>query len=162
MNEVKFIPGYHPSFMEQFNKLTEAYISNKVNPFESCGCFVGNLLNRHTKWHYVKPSCTVMTFGMATRSPNADELEIGNKVLREQSNGLYTGREIEQLEKSFMRGLGDYGGVMSWKQPSATAEQLLFRNFSTTLDLLRQVHISKGEIIEERPVFNKRQLQLTT
>ena len=164
---IKFIPGVHPSYKEQFDKLTRAYISNKVNPWDECACFVGNLLNNEGIW-------STMRFG------NADEIISGasepirvfpngfltctdvmkaENCIDKESAGLYTPEEICQLENMFIGVIVKSGGnYMAWQhnEIETADEQSLFTAFSKTLDLLKQIHLSKGEIIDEVPEFKRR------
>jgi len=124
------------TYKEQFDKLTRAYISGEVIPKECKACFVGNLLNKTREWAVkrfldkTKPLYTWSAY-------NAFDLD--------PEYNFYTMMEICLMENNFMRKyIGD--------------EDALFIAFESTLELLKQIHISKGEVIDEVPVFKKRQL----
>jgi len=140
-----------PTYQEQFNKLTEAYISNKVDPYYGCGCFVGNLLNGKGNWELGREMLIWHRSKEYGYQISPKGLHHTLLVLQEECDSLYTPREIFELEKKFLRcynSLKDQDGE----------EEALFKAFETTLDLLKEIHISKGEIIDTIPVFTKRQL----
>src|SRR5258706_548549 len=42
--EKKKIMTHIPTYKEQFDKVTEAYINGTLEPYRSCACFIGNML----------------------------------------------------------------------------------------------------------------------
>ena len=151
-----------PTYKEQFDKLTEAYIHNKVEPYTACACFVGNLLNRTSNW--------ISGRGMAAgetmedwnikhpRAPLSQELVekatyVSQQSITENSGGLYTLREIIDLEKVFLDALEG-----NCSEDDNSYEEYLFKAFELTLAKLKEIHESKGEIVDAPPVFIKRQL----
>lgn len=131
-----------PSYNEMFNKITEAYISGKLEPCNSCACFIGNMLNGKYGW--------------------ADKRILSNPIIAlkpdeyETVFGFYTMSEIVSMEENFLHTIN-----LSDGQKSNKYEDTLFMAMETTLDMLKSIHESKGEIIDEAPVFTKRQLQTT-
>lgn len=148
-------------YASQFNKLTEAYIRNEVNPMTNCNCFVGNLLNNRPKWaaHRFFPRILRVNPESLYRT-KFTSLKSINYILEEQTNSFYTPSDILLLERMFLKTFLLSGGneVADWYNPLETDEDALFVAFEKTLDLLKEIHISKGEIIEEVPTFVKRQL----
>ena len=139
-----------PTYQEQFNKLTEAYIRNKVNPYWGCARFVGNLLNNNGDWEIgreLKVSCQKPDYDYSIKSGNCI-----SSVLKKECNNLYDAIDIFELEKKFLR---SYNTSLA---EGIDREDALFKAFEVTLDLLKQIHISKGEIIDQEPVFKKRTL----
>lgn len=140
-----------PTYKEQFDKLTRAYINNEVKPFDHCACFIGNLLNGKDEWFHCK-----MMLGRI--NPEKEEYDIGKQVIDEESNGLYTPEEIIDLEYTFMCEYQDGDG----HRCDSVSEERLFTAFENGLEHLKQIHISKGENIEEQFEFKKRELVLNT
>lgn len=146
------------SYKNQFNKLTSAYIAGKVDPYSSCGCFVGNLLNNTRDW----VSARSLDFKV---TEDQTDKTISKKCVDEESNNSYSLQEIYDLERIFLRTYkennGDYYAFDSIRGTGATKqdEDALFIAFEKTLEYLKQLHISKGEVIDETPVFNKRAFQ---
>lgn len=142
-----------PTYAEQWQKLTEAYVNDRVNAYEPCCCFVGNLLNGTDGWEACRKSSdgwgmevyrhpfVSLTLFDDTTSMYVD----GRESIELHSNGLYKPIDIIQLEQLFLR---TYNTTKN--------EESLFKAFCVTLDLLKQIHISKGEVIDETPVFTKR------
>lgn len=136
------------TFKQQFDKLTEAYIRGEVYPYEPCACFVGNLLNRTSDW------CTrggIIWKELYFHDESSEE-QMKRAVLRE-SGGFYTIHEIHLLEQTFLMNIRTN---REWNEP--LYEEQLFKAFEKTLDLLKQIHESKGEIVEPFQ-FTKRQPQ---
>jgi hypothetical protein len=71
------------------------------------------------------------------------------------------------LEALFLHTYTNYGGgrfiLCDSGHITEADEEALFKAFSVTLDLLRDIHIAKGENLdqEEVPTFTKRVLQTT-
>jgi hypothetical protein len=155
----------YPTFKQQYDKLTSAYIANKVNPWNDCACFVGNLLNGNSNWH------------------KARHLEPGEYVpkdvsicLREEAGNLYHFTHIINMEKIFLDEVnsGTYpnAGYLSPnyypngvcieeaepKNQHPNYENALWSAFVKTLDYLKQVHIESGEDVDGEFEFKKRDL----
>lgn len=122
-----------PTFKEQFDKITTAYFNNELQPIWSECCFIGNLLNGNRDWCYLKP-----LWGDTYHQKALD-------CLKNEANNFYTAKEILAMEGTFMKGTKE------------DDEESLFAAMDRTLDMLRKIHESKGEIIEDFE-FKKRQL----
>jgi hypothetical protein len=140
------------SYQDQWNKLTTAYVNGKVQPQDPCCCFIGNLLNNASGWIGCRTS-----FGQTYASPNITLFpresglisERGLECIQKQSGGLYTPKDIIAMEQLFLRTVNQPGDY----------EENLFKAFCVTLDLLKDIHIAAGEVIDESPVFVKRELK---
>lgn len=136
-----------PSFKQQFDKLTEAYIRGEVNAFTGCECFNGNLENRTTQWTEVKGGKNII-------SPNVN----------------YTGLQYTEMEHAFMEPIRVFlrrnvhsGSSKTWIDDynkssvvNADYEAALFQGFQDAIEILRQIHISRGEEVDDR-AFVKRE-----
>lgn len=129
------------TYSQQFNKLTQAYIRGEVNPYHPCHCFVGNLLNNTDEWRHGRE-----TYGSVTEF--LKHYILAQESISEESSGLYTVEDIVALEETFMNRVGYHH-----------SEDELFHAFDATLDHLKKIHISKGENVDETPLFKKRKLQ---
>lgn len=161
------------TFKQQFDKLTEAYIRGEVNPNSPCACFVGNLLNRSTMWSNGRIYTMLINERLEPslcRPLSYDHLNSVIESIKHHSEGLYTLDEILSLEQRFMISYLDGGGSEK-DDPIYDAdidsesvfikpinEDALFVAFEKTLELLKQIHESKGEIVEPFE-FTKRQPQ---
>lgn len=153
-----------PTYQQQWQKLTTAYMNNEIEPNIDCACFVGNLLNRSNEWS--KGRYLGEGFSRCNVNPKLRTSELGNmvQVLKVQSNNLYTPMDIIELEKCFLKTYFDNGGTPddyvdeAWHIHSLK-EDALFIAFEKTLDLLKSIHEKKGEVIDTPPQFQKRILQ---
>lgn len=152
------------NFKKAFDHLTEAYIKGDVNPFNNCNCFVGNLLNQDHSW-----SCGrvfLEDFGQpvwdekAARSGYFASECFVQTVLNSKVQGFYSPKDILELEGTFLATYLNNGGnqnAFSEGPVTATDEEALFRAFEVTLDLLKHIHESKGENVDQF-VFTKREV----
>lgn len=149
------------TYKQQFDRLTEAYISGKVNPMLCEACFVGNLLQaKDNRW-----ADSRQIFGEVTN--NETWYHSGSKAILLLSDNQYTIKNIVDLEKTFFVGiLGTDFKSLSVAQTMILKGELrcreyedrLFKGFEMALELLKQIHIEQGEVIDETPVFVKREL----
>ncbi len=161
------------NYSQAFNKLTEAYIKDEVNPFSSCNCFVGNLLDNSNKWAHNREYQEVIN----------KKFKITSCVTENKTFDNYTMQEIVKLERMFLityikfgkreefcenEDEFNYGKETdffskdeTWENVSKIQEDALFKAFEKTLDLLKDIHKNKGEDIDNQfiPEFKKRELQ---
>ena len=156
------------TFKQQFDKLTEAYIKGEVEPYDSCGCFVGNLLNKTNDWI----GCLAGERGQGKGEIimqnhwgfNREEFDLALEVIK--ING-YTPRQISMLENCFMHNITKHINTQSAFRFNTSyvdmldahpdKEDIIFNAFSKTLDLLKEIHESKGEVVDKIE-FKKREL----
>jgi hypothetical protein len=151
------------SFKTQYDKLSEAYIHNKVEPYYDCACFIGNLLGGRGSWSIIR------RFNHRGKSelvcPSSSSYIYGEQFIIEGSDNTYTCEEILQMENLFLETLETstvgniqvtcYNTDLVKEHPNY--EDALFKAFCVTLDLLKQIHESKGEVVDEF-TFTKREL----
>jgi len=125
----------NPTFKEQYDKIVTAYLKNELNPMSCRACFVGNLLNNNNAW---------AGYGL-----NAEE------CIQKEVNGFYSVVDIRRLESEFM-----LTNKHVWYSPNGNIldENYLYDAMERTLLVLKQIHESKGEIVEDYQ-FTKRELQ---
>ena len=158
------------NYKQQYDKLTEAYIKNEVTPWSPCNCFVGNLLNNNCQW--VKGRSIPYTNGTMKnnlingyKNLEIDNYKVINECIKSEAKGYYTSEEIISLESRFM---STYLENLDVDTSSINEllllinEDALFLAFEAALDLLKYIHISKGENIEEQFTFTKRTLTYAT
>jgi hypothetical protein len=139
------------SYEQQYNKLTEAYIRNEVQPFTACGCFCGNLVKGEA---------------------DADKWRINAHA--GQGTGGYSPLELRAMEKVFMKAirLGTVGkgeGMIQYVKTHKNLvlnhpnyENALFNAFAEALTMLKLIHQHNHSEAAVKPshTFKKRQLQL--
>lgn len=146
------------TFKEQFDRLTSEYIAGNIYPYNGCACFVGNLLNGHDDWTACRVSedgIRIMTFESSNFSFVYGNARVGKELIKK--NG-YSIHEIVRLEQTFLETLQEECPVESTyvfneiftprdtKHPNY--EPALFHAFEKTLDVLKEIHESKGEVVE--------------
>lgn len=119
------------TYKQAFDKITEAYIKDELNPMNGEFCFCGTLAGGR-RWRY--------------------------------GEGDYSPEEYGEMEGPLLRGLmadvhyytveGKYGIFMN--KDKAT-EELVFKNMCNSLEVLKQIHVRRGENVEETPIFIKRE-----
>ncbi len=145
-----------PTYKQQFDKLTEAYINFKVEPYTACKCFCGNLLNGTSEWY---------TYGrgvdrgvVTTKEP---VLRKAQASINEQSGGLYTVVEILNLENMFLETYEE--NTVQHRRTFGMMvidESALFIAFDKTLDYLKEIHRNHGEDVDTELRLSKRQYPL--
>lgn len=128
----------HPTYKEQYDKITRAYFRNEIEPYLNCACFIGNLLNNTDKWNAMRDCITGNKMTPVVDAKTLDPVF-----------GFYTIEEICEMENNFLDAIENYS-YTGW-------ENSVFYAMSSTLDMLRKIHESKGEITEVQS-FTKRQL----
>lgn len=167
------------TYKEQFDKLTTAYIKLEVNPFHGCNCFVGNLLDGDLYWDSHR-NYEAMRVGLGAfcirKSPYQTKwgheytlLEVieMEKVFLDTFEAQLGARNIFVIDKDrydnprmpYRDELKAQGINMEWEQYSELQENALFKAFEAALDVLKQIHIKRGEPVEEAPVFVKRKYE---
>lgn len=158
---IQFKLGEHPSFKGQFDKVTTAYIDNRLNPYNNCACFIGNILHGDA-------------WGLCRFSSSSEVLSMGLRFIESSSKGLYTRGFIMHLEAVFLSTINDicpaeegvsiytpmitlFGSKSRTHHPDY--EKALFEAMTVTLEELRNYHEMAGEIIDAPPVLAKRGLQ---
>lgn len=152
-----------PTYAQQYDKLAQAYINCEVDPFVPCGCFCGNLLNKKPDWVIGRESYNFVNHtGDILNVVTCDTGRIVNSAVCvfEESEGLYDLTDILELERTFMatymKGCGYTQVIQAKGEP--INEDALFAAFEVTLEKLKELHIAKGEVIDETPAFVKREL----
>lgn len=135
-----------PTYKEQFDKITEAYIKGNIEPYKSNFCFCGTIAPEEYSSEGFK---------------NWNNYD-GKFV---QSKHFYSLIEYGQMEEALFIPLNAYNGRTSslsglrLTEEDEGYEDALFTGMCDALDVLKQIHISKGEIIDDVPVFKKRKIQ---
>lgn len=149
-----------PTFREQYDKIVGAYMRNELRPFDSCACFVGNLLNRNHDWAkgrtFESKDLDSPTFAVLGNPCYDDGIQVFECQLRIEANSLYTPQEIIDLENLFLHTISEWWQEMNCED-EVVPEDRLFKAMEVTLKALRELHESKGEVIEDY-VFQKREL----
>ena len=143
------------TFQEAYNKIVKAYMRNELDPLIPCKCFIGNLLNRSGEWASARNwPFSDNTFGNPYISNYINTEKECRVCVAIHSNDTYTLEEIIELERVFLMALG---GTHEIVEENMKDEEILFEAMEVTLEALKQLHISKGEVIQDYS-FKKREL----
>jgi hypothetical protein len=158
-----------PTYGQQWQKVTSAYLNDELNPYIQCACFIGNILNETSDWG----RCRTMKddAGTAIVRNYKDKISftfyvVGEQSIKKESAGLYTPLDIVKLENNFLKILwqstenrthrpDEY--VKNLVKAHPNYENALFEAMTSTLEMLRKIHISKGENVDAIPL-KKREL----
>lgn len=143
------------TFKKAFDRLTEAYIKDQVNPFDQCACFVGNLLNGKdwTNINLLNSTREYENFYGFCIPIGFRTLDHIKRVLERECDSFYTPDNVDVLEKLFLKVYHQHGG----RRHQDIDEDALFKAFEVTLDLLKKIHESHGEVVDQYE-FKQRQL----
>lgn len=134
----------NPNYKTQFDKITVDYISGNIKPYDSNFCFCGTL-NHH---------CGGWQFGDGDNYSEEQFYkmeEVLLKTIAEETVGLkYVKGNYYAVGKNNPR---------DRIQDHQNFENALFNGMCAALNVLKQIHIERGEVIDEVPVFKKRELQ---
>lgn len=118
------------TYNEAYNKIIEAYFRNEIKPNSTEFCFCGTLSSGRT-WINGNELYSKSEYKKM-------EIALFSKIPLSKTHSYY-------CETNYTPGMNGY-------------EDYLFSGMSAALDVLRQIHIERGEVIDETPVFTKRNL----
>ncbi len=139
------------TYKQAYDRLTEAYIKDQIQPYNPEFCFCGTLNDSSPQWF--NSSCA-------------------EKQANKHNDGIhYSGEELFAMENEFLNHLHVKLNTAEKYDPFSLIrkgivytiyhpqyEQVLFEAFCKALDVLKQIHIDRGEVIDEVPEFKKRVL----
>jgi hypothetical protein len=123
-------------YSEAYDKIIQAYFKDEIKPWDASFCFCGNLCDKSNSWY----------------------LKSGYENNNHVSHG-YKGKELHRMERALLDTLYSLKIFAGTPTNTPSFENGLFKGMSAALDELKQIHIERGEVIDETPAFNKRQLQ---
>ncbi len=119
------------TYKQSYDKIIDAYFKDEIQPFSLKFCFCGTLCNGSGWYHGV-------TF------PEVNE---------HFPHSGYTGADLGRMEYELLK------TVWPINECDKEWEQALFDGMSAALDVLKQIHIERGDIIDEpQSQFKKREL----
>lgn len=119
------------TYDQAYSKIIDAYFKDEIRPTDAKFCFCGTLAN-------------------------------GDGWTHKEING-YTGRHFKRMEAALLDAFGvvrpDGWSRFHQIEHGGNYEDVLFAGMSAALDVLKQIHIDRGEIIDEpQTQFKKREL----
>lgn len=163
-----------PTFNEQYQKIVSAYYKNKLQPYRGCACFVGNLLNNNKDWENIRDfnNGVLISLYIGELTDIKGDRYITTtgynaiKTIKNESNNLYNPEDILKLENNFIDIITKSNEKNRYNKRTELGinedynytEESLYKAMESTLLLLRQIHESKGEVIQDYN-FTKRKLE---
>lgn len=123
------------TYQQARDKIIEAYFKGEIWPLNASFCFCGTLCDNDSSW---------------CKSP----MESHNN-----SHG-YKGAEFVKMETALLRTMqSQLGGSIGSSCNHPEYENILFNGMSAALDVLKEIHKSRGENVDDPAPFVKRQLE---
>lgn len=126
------------TYQQAYNKIIDAYYKDEINPFNEEFCFCGTL-SPNSNW---------------SRSPYFKTPILEYYPYSKEEYGRMEKALFSKLKKCRWQKIG----LVDYPSENPFTEDELFAGMSAALDVLKQIHIERGEVIDEEPVFIKRQL----
>ncbi len=160
-----------PTYKQQFDKLTTAYIANKIDPYYDCACFIGNLLGGRS-WCGIRRSGSAIGNGQLKEKNELIDFNYfglnfkqGEQFISYRSEGLYTPEDILIMKNNFLHIINKRTVDIEEGEDLPTFaikghpnyENALFEAFESTLEILKVIHERSGEVIDTPFTFIKRQ-----
>lgn len=120
------------TYQQAYDKIIQAYFKDEIKPGIATFCFCGTLCDHTIEW-----------FGSQLNA-------------KHYSSHGYTGDDFVRMENALFHNNPFFYDFH--RERDDDYEDLLFLGMSAALDVLKQIHIERGEVINEAPVFHKRSL----
>ncbi len=125
------------TYQEAYDKIIEAYHKDKIKPYDPSFCFCGTLHGDKNWCDYSLENDWTYTFSEYGRM---------EKVLIETLGGKWCFNGNCDLTEAVFSHNSNY-------------EEKLFKGMCAALDVLKQIHIERGEDVEIRTTITKRKLE---
>lgn len=162
------------TYRQAFDRITGAYLNNQLEPYVNCACFIGNLLGGTNVWATGRYAWRRLQEpgGRTILSPTYCERYA---ALITSLEG-YTQDQIFNMELLFMSTIAKHAGggnpqdyqyeliyqdgatAMQYRDRHPNYENALYEAMVVTLEMLKQIHIDRGEEVDTIP-FLRRELQ---
>lgn len=142
-------------YNEAYNKIIEAYFNDEIEPYDSQFCFCGSLAGGEN-WKtagYSNAQLRKMEAALLETIHGDTIGFIGKPVYVTE---MFTGMAGDHLAYYETQ---QENGSESKVKSHPNYESALFGGMVKALEVLKQIHIERGEVIDETPAFTKRQLQ---
>ncbi len=131
-----------PTYKEQYDKIIQAYFRDEIKPYRMSFCFCGTLTGGNSWTRYIDNSWSPY---------KGKEFSAMENALLSTIKKLTIGGDPLEIF------LGAYGQREVANHPNY--ETALFEGMCAALEVLKEIHISRGEKIDEEiPQFTKRNL----
>lgn len=132
------------TYRQAYDKIIEAYFKDEIEPMDGKFCFCGTLCGNTEHW----------MSSIVNSDYSVKELINMEDALLTPFSPKYVLKEY--LEEHEVETPGCWAGGI--EEDDSDYEEILFSGMSAALDVLRQIHIDRGEVIDEPIAFTQRKL----
>lgn len=132
------------TYKQAYDKIIDAYFKDEIKPLAGEFCFCGTLNDNNINW------CGSFV--------NGEPLPYSLEDFSRMEDALFEPLlplGVDKIEQTRWV-TGGYIGRLPYGSP--WYETALFAGMTAALEVLKQIHTERGEIIDEVPVFAKREL----
>jgi hypothetical protein len=139
-----------PNYKKQFDKITEAYIKGEIKPYDRQFCFCGTIgcVGRE-----IESFCRSWDYSLYSPVEYGDMERALLTTIRDETIGAKSCSSI------FLEEVGLTVKLREASMGHENYEAALFNGMCAALDVLKKIHLSRGEKIEDTPILEKRILQ---
>lgn len=140
------------TYKQAYDKIIDAYFKDEIQPYNAGLCFCGTLAGCDSEWQGLYGEETIMGY------LGHEYLKMERALLENIKTGTVGGSVYG--DNIYIAGYSEIiNDVRKIVQTHTNYESSLFKGMSAALDVLKQIHIERGEIIDE-PIetFKKREL----
>jgi hypothetical protein len=116
------------TYKQAYDKIIEAYFKDEIQPEDPQFCFCGTLCDNDARWY----GCRLDGYHYSSHGYNGVDFVKMEKALCDQT------RSLRKRDEGY--------------------EDALFDDMSAALDVLKEIHRSKGENVDDLPALKKRGL----
>lgn len=135
------------TYKQAYDLLIDAYYKDKIKPYDPEFCFCGTLNNNDSDWYDWR--CSAYASNV-----HEDGLNYNGRELWRMEDALLITLHIELNTENKYSQFRNHFDVTE----DLYYEEVLFEGFCKALDVLKQIHIERGEVIDEVCELSKRVL----
>lgn len=136
------------TYKQAYDKIIDAYFKDEIRPFHPEFCFCGTLCDNTRAWT-CSLSIDILPYTLLEYGAMEKALFSGFPGTIWKRNGTVNTSEFDKIYKTI--------SLNELLYPEA--EEHIFNGMCAALDALKQIHIGRGENVEELPLLTKRNLQ---
>lgn len=148
-----------PTFQQQYDKIIQAYFRDEIKPMDEKFCFCGTLADGRRSWNNNHAEGEfAYSHNYTYREYKAMELPLLNTVFMETIGRTWMDEDGEFTISPITGRRGVAEREESTINDHPNYEDALFNGMCAALEVLKEIHRSRGENVDDVPVFEKRKL----
>lgn len=143
------------NYKESYDKVIDAYFKDEIQPYHPRFCVCGNLSNKSENWGrsgYSNPELRKVEAALLVTIHAETVGFIGDPIFVEDHSYGMEGNHLAFYERAQANG-GEYEIL---NHPNY--ENALFKGMCAALNVLKEIHRSRGEDVDNLPALTKREL----